>query len=54
MILKRQQSAWEAESERWRAMLRSEENKRLAQRSWELLRNLEILDEVYAANLVWH
>ena len=32
----------------------SEENKRLAQRSWELLRNLEILDEVYAANLVWH
>ncbi len=32
----------------------SEENKALARRSWELLDNLDILDEVYAAALVWH
>jgi len=32
----------------------SEENKDLARRSWELLDNLDILDEVYAADLVWH
>ncbi len=32
----------------------SEENKALARRSWELLDNLDILDEVYSADLVWH
>jgi len=32
----------------------SEENKDLARRSWELLENLDILDEVYATDLVWH
>jgi steroid delta-isomerase-like uncharacterized protein len=32
----------------------SEENKNLARRSWELLENPDILDEVYATGLVWH
>jgi steroid delta-isomerase-like uncharacterized protein len=32
----------------------SEENKALARRSWELLENSDILDEVYATDLVWH
>jgi steroid delta-isomerase-like uncharacterized protein len=32
----------------------SEENKALARHSWELLDNPDILDEVYAADLVWH
>jgi len=32
----------------------SEENKALARRSWELLENPNILEEVYAADLVWH
>ncbi len=32
----------------------SEENKDLARRSWELLENLDILEEVYATDLVWH
>jgi steroid delta-isomerase-like uncharacterized protein len=32
----------------------SEENKALARRSWELLDNLDILDEAYATDLVWH
>jgi steroid delta-isomerase-like uncharacterized protein len=32
----------------------SEDNKALARRSWELLENLDILDEVYASDLVWH
>jgi steroid delta-isomerase-like uncharacterized protein len=32
----------------------SEDNKTLARRSWELLENLDILDEVYATDLVWH
>jgi len=32
----------------------SEENKALARRSWELLRDLNILDEVYVDDLVWH
>ncbi len=32
----------------------TEENKDLARHSWELLRNWDILDEVYAADLVWH
>jgi steroid delta-isomerase-like uncharacterized protein len=32
----------------------SEENKALARRSWELVDNPDLLDEVYAADLVWH
>ncbi len=32
----------------------AEENKALARRSWELLNNLDILEEAYAADLVWH
>jgi steroid delta-isomerase-like uncharacterized protein len=32
----------------------SEDNKALARHSWELLENLDILDEVYAPDLVWH
>ena len=32
----------------------SEDNKALARRSWEVLDNLDILDEVYADDLVWH
>jgi steroid delta-isomerase-like uncharacterized protein len=32
----------------------TEENKALAQHSWELLRNLDILEEVYDTDLVWH
>jgi steroid delta-isomerase-like uncharacterized protein len=32
----------------------SEENKALARHSWELLDNPDILEEVYAPNLVWH
>jgi steroid delta-isomerase-like uncharacterized protein len=32
----------------------SEDNKTLARRSWEVLDNLDILDEVYADDLVWH
>jgi steroid delta-isomerase-like uncharacterized protein len=32
----------------------TEENKDLARHSWELVRNWDILDEVYAADLVWH
>lgn len=32
----------------------SEENKDLARRSWEVLDNPDLLDEVYAADLVWH
>ena len=32
----------------------SEENKDLARRSWELLENPDILEEVYATDLVWH
>lgn len=32
----------------------SEEKKDLARRSWELLDNPDILDEVYAADLIWH
>ncbi len=32
----------------------SEDNKDLARRSWELLENLDILDEVYAPDVVWH
>jgi steroid delta-isomerase-like uncharacterized protein len=32
----------------------SEENKALARRSWEAADNLDILDEVYAPDFVWH
>ena len=32
----------------------TEENKTLAQHSWELLRNMDILEEVYDTDLVWH
>ena len=32
----------------------SDENKDLARRSWEFLDNPDILEEVYAADLVWH
>jgi steroid delta-isomerase-like uncharacterized protein len=32
----------------------SEENKALARRSWEAADNPDILDEVYAPDLVWH
>ena len=32
----------------------SEENKTLARRSWELLENLDLIEELYAADLVWH
>jgi steroid delta-isomerase-like uncharacterized protein len=32
----------------------SEENKALARRSWELLRNLDLIDEIYSPDLVWH
>ena len=31
-----------------------EENKDLARRSWGLLDNLDLLEEVYTADLVWH
>ncbi len=32
----------------------SEESKALAQRSWEILDDPDVLEEVYAPNLVWH
>ena len=32
----------------------AEENKALARRSWEAPDNLDILDEVYAPDFVWH
>jgi steroid delta-isomerase-like uncharacterized protein len=32
----------------------SEENKALARRAWEVLDNPDLLDEVYAADVVWH
>jgi steroid delta-isomerase-like uncharacterized protein len=32
----------------------SDENKALARRAWELADNPDLLDEVYAADLVWH
>jgi steroid delta-isomerase-like uncharacterized protein len=32
----------------------SEDNKALARRSWEVVENVDILDEVYASDLVWH
>ncbi len=32
----------------------SEENKDLARRSWEAPENLDLIDEVYTADVVWH
>jgi steroid delta-isomerase-like uncharacterized protein len=32
----------------------SEQNKALARRSWELLDDPDVLEEVYASDLVWH
>ena len=32
----------------------SEENKALARRAWEAVKNPDLLDEVYAADVVWH
>ena len=32
----------------------SEENRALARRSWEIVDNPDLVDEVYAADLVWH
>jgi steroid delta-isomerase-like uncharacterized protein len=32
----------------------SEDNKALARRSWEIIDDLDVLDEVYASDLVWH
>jgi steroid delta-isomerase-like uncharacterized protein len=32
----------------------SEENKALARRAWELVDNPDLIDEVYAADVVWH
>jgi hypothetical protein len=32
----------------------AEANKDLARRSWELMDNLDIIDEVYAPDVVWH
>jgi steroid delta-isomerase-like uncharacterized protein len=32
----------------------TEENKDLARRSWGLLENLDLMEAVYAADLVWH
>jgi steroid delta-isomerase-like uncharacterized protein len=51
LVLKR--CPLEKAGERRRGMS-TEENKDLARHSWELVRNWDILDEVYAADLVWH
>ena len=32
----------------------SEDNKALARRSWEVVDNPDLIDEVYASDLVWH
>jgi steroid delta-isomerase-like uncharacterized protein len=32
----------------------SEENKALARRAWEVVDNSDLIDEVYAPNVVWH
>jgi steroid delta-isomerase-like uncharacterized protein len=42
-------SAWER-----RKGFMSEENKALARRAWELADNPDILEEVYAPDVVWH
>ncbi|MFN2524737.1 MAG: ester cyclase [Actinomycetota bacterium] len=45
-------SAWRAG--KGRESIMSEGNKALVRRSWELPDNLDILDEVYPPDLVWH
>jgi steroid delta-isomerase-like uncharacterized protein len=42
-------SAWER-----RKSIMSEENKALVRRAWELADNPDILEEVYAPDVVWH
>lgn len=32
----------------------SEENKALARRAWEIMENPDLIEEVYAADVVWH
>jgi predicted ester cyclase len=32
----------------------SEENKTLARRSWEIVDNLDTIEEIYAPDVVWH
>jgi steroid delta-isomerase-like uncharacterized protein len=32
----------------------SEDNKALARRSWEVVDNPDLIDEIYASDLVWH
>ena len=32
----------------------SEDNKSLVRRSWHIVDNLDLLDEVYAVDLIWH
>jgi hypothetical protein len=32
----------------------SEENKALARRSWEIVENLDAIEEIYAPDVVWH
>ncbi len=32
----------------------SEENKALARRSWEIVDNLDAIEEIYTSDLVWH
>ena len=32
----------------------SEENKDLARRSWEIVENLDAIEEIYAPDMVWH
>ncbi len=45
-----------AEETKERRSFMSEENKDLARRSWEIVsqRNPDLLEEVYAADIVWH
>jgi steroid delta-isomerase-like uncharacterized protein len=37
-----------------RSRFMSEENKDLARRSWEIVDNLDTIEEIYAPDLVWH
>jgi steroid delta-isomerase-like uncharacterized protein len=37
----------------WRVMV-TEENKALARRAWEAVDNPDLIDEVYASDVVWH
>lgn len=32
----------------------SEENKALARRSWEIVENLDTIEEIYAPDVIWH